>query len=54
MNDEETLQSSIEQKSGRHSNPQELLEIYDTVARLQNNAKYKQFIKVLTQALFRN
>ena len=43
MNDEETLQSSIEQKSGRHSNPQELLEIlHDTAARLQNNAKYKQ------------
>ena len=52
MNDEETLQSSIEQKSGRHSNPQELLEIlHDTAARLQNNAKYKQCIKVLTQAL---
>ena len=41
MNDEETLQSSIEQKSGRHSNPEELLEIlHYTAARLQNNANY--------------
>ena len=52
MDDSETIQSSIERKSGRHSNPQELLEILqDTAARLQNNAKYKQCVKVLTQAI---
>ena len=52
MDDSLTVQTSVEEKSGRRSNPQELLEIlHDTANRLQNNAKYKQCINVLRQAL---